>query len=490
MKNYLLLDDETAIKTIEDLADGDFEYLNQEIFFFGELYNDGPLEEQIEDGATYTICPCCAELFKLQDGAAETGNTIHCPHCGTEGTLFAYRDKELPMDQMGYSRSAHFEEVEGGYVLRIFEWAFDFSNREYDNYYTITTFPNLWVEEQYREYLINGKVEYYQRKNDVWNPIDVRSLDETDIYYCDFNEDSGYLEDITGEYESFIEALRQNSPLKAQKTFLKYGFTQLAEECICTSHPPFPDENKISLLLDGVDYNHLIKEYKPEDVTIHLLNLYKEVKALGLVPSKANIDIYYSLNKENYTKTNLKKTFKYLRHVAAGNYSGIAKDYNDYIENCKKLNKDVNAPEIRYPSDFKKAHNEAYEQVLMIQDKSKAKKFAKAIEKYFTLDNYEDKDLLITLAKTIGALRREGNELHHCVGTYADRIAQGTCMIFFVRKKNAPDTSYYTLELNTSNYNIVQCRGDHNKDYKEDPSLAQAIADWQRWVKKKMHKAA
>ena len=93
MKDYLMLDDETAINTIEDLAEGDFECLNQEIFFFGELYNDGPLEEQIEDGAIYAICPCCAELFKLQDGAAKTGDEIHCPHCGAEGTLFAYRDK-------------------------------------------------------------------------------------------------------------------------------------------------------------------------------------------------------------------------------------------------------------------------------------------------------------------------------------------------------------------------------------------------------------
>ena len=57
-------------------------------------------------------------------------------------------------------------------------------------------------------------------------------------------------------------------------------------------------------------------------------------------------------------------------------------------------------------------------------------------------------------------IKNEGAALHHCVGTYVDRVAKGQTHIFFVRRVEEPDTPYFTMEYNKGR--VIQCRGSHN----------------------------
>jgi hypothetical protein len=70
--------------------------------------------------------------------------------------------------------------------------------------------------------------------------------------------------------------------------------------------------------------------------------------------------------------------------------------------------------------------------------------------------------LIIVVPKCSDDLRREGEVLHHCVATYIDKVAKGETNIFFIRKENAPDTPYFTMEW--KNNKLIQCRGTHNCD--------------------------
>ena len=70
------------------------------------------------------------------------------------------------------------------------------------------------------------------------------------------------------------------------------------------------------------------------------------------------------------------------------------------------------------------------------------------------------KGLLLKVPASAEEIRAEGAALHHCVGTYVERVAQGKTMILFIRKIEAPDKPYYTMEWN--GYEIVQCRGFKN----------------------------
>ena len=57
-------------------------------------------------------------------------------------------------------------------------------------------------------------------------------------------------------------------------------------------------------------------------------------------------------------------------------------------------------------------------------------------------------------------IRKEGEALHHCVGSYVYDVASGKTNIFFIRKAAEPDKSYFTMEW--KNNKIEQCRGFAN----------------------------
>ena len=70
------------------------------------------------------------------------------------------------------------------------------------------------------------------------------------------------------------------------------------------------------------------------------------------------------------------------------------------------------------------------------------------------------KGLILRVPKDAQEIRKEGAALHHCVGTYVDRVAKGQTHIFFVRRVEEPDTPYFTMEYNKGR--VIQCRGSHN----------------------------
>ena len=60
---------------------------------------------------------------------------------------------------------------------------------------------------------------------------------------------------------------------------------------------------------------------------------------------------------------------------------------------------------------------------------------------------FEDKDYLIRLPVDKNEIIKEGMELHHCVGSYAERHETGDTTIMFLRKKSEPDKPFYTIEV-------------------------------------------
>nr|WNM56244.1 hypothetical protein CoNPh38_CDS0368 [Staphylococcus phage S-CoN_Ph38] len=60
---------------------------------------------------------------------------------------------------------------------------------------------------------------------------------------------------------------------------------------------------------------------------------------------------------------------------------------------------------------------------------------------------YDNKDIVFITPKTTQDLKDEGNQLSHCVGTYATRIIDNKCLILFARDKNNLDKSWFTVEL-------------------------------------------
>lgn len=94
----------------------------------------------------------------------------------------------------------------------------------------------------------------------------------------------------------------------------------------------------------------------------------------------------------------------------------------------------------------------------------------KAMEEIFSKNDGVDafqikgKGLVLVVPQSGDEIRKEGEALHHCVGGYVESVAKGETNIFFVRKADHPEKSYFTMEWKiTRSYSaevkaIVGCR--------------------------------
>lgn len=132
---------------------------------------------------------------------------------------------------------------------------------------------------------------------------------------------------------------------------------------------------------------------------------------------------------------------------------------------------------------FPKNLAEAHDSLVFIKEKKERKEyedkmmkknsaFKKALGKRAKKFTLENDDLFIRPAMSATEIVAEGQNQHNCVGRggYIEKMIDHRCMILFLRKKEAPDTSYYTVETDMRG-NLVQAFAAFNKkteDYYTD----------------------
>lgn len=176
------------------------------------------------------------------------------------------------------------------------------------------------------------------------------------------------------------------------------------------------------------------------------------------------------------------KVLKYLCGLKGQPYS-VLSDYRDYIHQCEKLNLDLTKSFILFPQDFEKAHSENSMLLTEIQHKKDLERAKKQDEEF--KDRYRElckkyawknENLIIRPAKGKGDLMIEGKTLNHCVYTnYADKYINGKTIILLIRKAEAPDVPFFTLELSNSGA-VIQCRGMRNCG--KTPEVEKFVSDW------------
>ena len=170
---------------------------------------------------------------------------------------------------------------------------------------------------------------------------------------------------------------------------------------------------------------------------------------------------------------------------------GIIRAYRDYLRECEQLHFDLHDREILFPKDLTAAHNRTMEQVKFEKNKADQEKFQKAVEKLEKFA-WSEGEFFIRPAREQMELTAEGKALHHCVGGYIKRMAEGETAIFFLRKVSEPDKPFYTLELQKKR--VIQCRTDHNASYDRNPDVKNFVDMWMEKVvlkgKKKAKEAA
>lgn len=152
----------------------------------------------------------------------------------------------------------------------------------------------------------------------------------------------------------------------------------------------------------------------------------------------------------------------------------------DYWDMAERLGWDLSNERVRYPHDLFAAHDEATAQMSQLEAEAQASKFRvrrMVLRKYaFAADG-----LLIRPAASQQELTDEGNALHHCVSTYGKKHANGKTAIFFIRRKNMPRKSFYTLELDERKLTVQQNRGMRNCP--RTPEVRAFEDLWLSWVR-------
>lgn len=168
----------------------------------------------------------------------------------------------------------------------------------------------------------------------------------------------------------------------------------------------------------------------------------------------------YKTNKE-FNIQALNRYFIEFNRLLANN------NFVDYYTMCRSLNIPIESPfKLKTNEQIQKVHDEALllynkKESQTSQEKEEKYKFIK--QRYIDL-SYKDNDFTIIYPNTLSDVKLEGLILHHCVGSYVDRILDMKAYIMFIRKNEDINTPYFTLHYVLENNKIVikQVHGKYN----------------------------
>lgn len=149
--------------------------------------------------------------------------------------------------------------------------------------------------------------------------------------------------------------------------------------------------------------------------------------------------------------------------------SDFLHDYTDYISDARTLGCNLNDTKISKPRNFKVMHDWAMSEVKITKKQVFDAQILALYNAIHTLCEWSDKTYSIVMPSTSREIVQEGVNQSHCVGRYCERVARAESIILFVRRKDAPDQSWYTMEIkpDMNRLDIVQCRGYDNQDRNE-----------------------
>lgn len=166
------------------------------------------------------------------------------------------------------------------------------------------------------------------------------------------------------------------------------------------------------------------------------------------------------------------KLFRYLQRQTkkqrdakntAGNISYFFKEWKDYMEMGKDLGYDLAQENVFFPPHLMKAHERATDAREFKVNEAKRKLFDDVYRALEPLA-WKHKNLIIRPARDEQELINEGKALSHCVGGYGRAHSEDGKPIFFIRKADAPDIPFFTLQLGTKSKQILNNLGYKNNN--------------------------
>lgn len=295
---------------------------------------------------------------------------------------------------------------------------------------------------------------------------------------------------IRGERHNPFELMRSFHRYPFIEYTWKLGLKKLTYDLI--DYRPYRHYNDEVINTEGRNITEIlrvgkadIKELRILDPDIDDLSLYQLLKSNHI---KAGIDDIKRLQRSYSEGRDIIRCLKYQSLAKFVNYidtqallrggdshSGVwgytLSDYCDYISDAEEAGYNLSDTAVLNPHDLTAAHDDADIEARIQGYVKKGRKYAPEIAHragalrwlYHQDDNY-----IIRPIWSFDELIEESRSMKHCVGSYADKYANGHCVILCVRRKDLPERAFATLELSEDHKRIIQLRGFKNSAVQED----------------------
>lgn len=462
-------------------------------------------------------CSACKGKW-IRKKAAGIGYTI-CPHCGKK-VLGTWQKKTSAKSEKIYLLQK-CNGVSGKWVERMFECSAD---------WTLKNGKTVFIDEQIRVIIPNKQIWgkcYYETFMDrdgnrqFWDKNNHSRRMSRGLLYPDTAEVRQCWPDCLKHFGMELLAEKRkinvnrmivNSNSRIWLEYLIKGkFYRLAAEIIDDGWYSTPKqinaEGKNAMECLRLT-NDRIMRLRAMDGGMTVLNWLQAEQAAGRKLSQENllwlddhgVSISQSDTKEMYEFFKSPEQFtNYLRKQSVLQSKPplqIIQTYCDYIRMARQQRLNI-AHEIFWkPKDLYAAHDECVRQ----GQKKEMQKRAKEIRKHFpTVEmilkdirekyTFSDGTFSIVVPEDILDILHEGRSLGHCIDTsdrYFDRIQNRTSFLVFLRRTQAENIPYYTLEIEPGG-TIRQQRTTGNEQKKEDAKeYMPFLRQWQRVVRERI----
>ena len=195
----------------------------------------------------------------------------------------------------------------------------------------------------------------------------------------------------------------------------------------------------------------------------------------------------------------------YVQRQQANGYRGkkalqIISQWADYLSMYEKMGKRIDDAMIYRPADLKRYHDEAVAEIERQRNEKAAKEEAARMKERFPMAEtilkevqkkyeYRNEKYAIVVPNNLVEIMQDSRALHHCAGAsdrYFDRIVQRETYLCFLRRADAPEIPYYTIEVEPGG-TIRQHRGM----YDEEPNIEEIkpfLREWQKEIRARIGK--
>jgi hypothetical protein len=403
--------------------------------------------------------------------SAKVESNIMCPSCKT----MSLAKSEVRCGRMVHSKVASVvQRIEGGIIVRTINVWLDFSKTP-SKIITNELRRTIWPDDAKKptKYAIEwGKGTWAQNPfvGDGWanhlHPCCKAALKHSRWKYSGLPEAGSKFPVPT---EHFLKAYLKHPCLEMLS---KLGMKMLLYQVIEAGVKPNSIDSDIKARLRSTDPEEVVgvpHRYWPIVIEANLgagrIETLKKLLAMGYEPTVNDANAIFDDSWRSgewavelfgkYRMLNFRSTMDYL----AKQSDKDRKDYLDYIIMVHALKLDARDADILRPKEFRAEHDRLAKRM----DSTKQARNIEGVKRAALANHALEiamNGMITRVPSDPAEIVQEGQALHHCVGSYAERVAKGECLIVFIRKEASPDEPFVTVEIR--NNAVIQVRGKNN----------------------------